>query len=462
MAAATGAVWAQTRIDLKSQGKSVDFSEAGSTLPSKAGTQLPSTCRTGETYIKTDAAPMPAWYICGPANEWRTANAADKTIANSYTAGARQTFLGNGSAAGLQVSPSSLPDAPQTGDLVADSGDGNHLKYYNGQSWIAVDSTAGLSNYEAVFSGQTSITIPGAAHGYGTAAVVVQCYDDSVPSRLVEPSAISVDPNVYDIAIEFAGPQSGRCVVNGSGGGGTGGARMGNQLGDFAAARTGAATLKIGQNCSPVSPCNARFGNRVFTFTGATTVTITDPSATDTAFIYVDPAGVITAASPAGLSCSGLCAVNRGGSGFPLSSIPLYRWTITMGSWDVTGGTDARSWMSTNALYAGAGLALSQSGGQTVVGVDPALTPMYLTSTATLDFPSIAAGRCSADLTFSLPGANPGDAVAAGWPASLEAGLSGAMRVSAAGTIAVRLCADGAGAVNPAANVFRALIVRSF
>jgi hypothetical protein len=462
-AAVTGAVRAQTRIDLKTQGKSVDFSEASSTSPSKAGTQLPTTCRPGETFIKTDATPMPAWYLCGPANQWNTANAADKTVANSYTAGARQSFLGSSTTAGLQVAPSALPASPQTGDLATDAADSNHLKYYNGQEWITIDSAAGLSNYEAAFAGQTSITIPGAAHGYGTAALVTQCYDNSTPSRLVEPSAISVDPNTYDVVIEFPAAQSGRCVVNGSGGGGgTAGAGMGSLLGDFAATRTGATTLRIGANCSVVSPCNARFGNRVFSFTSGTTVTIADPWVTDTAFVYIDSSGVITAASPAALTCTGLCAVTGGVSGFPAGSIPLYRWTMTVGAWDVTGGTDARAWMNASSFAAGAGVALAQSDGQTVVGVDAAVVPTYLTATATLDFPSIAAGRCSADLTFSLPGANPGDALAAGWPSALEAGLWGVMRVSASGTIAVRLCADAAGAVNPTPATFRATIVRSF
>jgi hypothetical protein len=47
---------AQTRIDLRTQTKSVDFSSAGSTKPSKTGTTMPGSCSTGETFIKTDAA----------------------------------------------------------------------------------------------------------------------------------------------------------------------------------------------------------------------------------------------------------------------------------------------------------------------------------------------------------------------------------------------------------------------
>ena len=100
--------------------------------------------------------------------------------------------------------------------------------------------------------------------------------------------------------------------------------------------------------------------------------------------------------------------------------------------------------------------------GQTTISVDSAVVPTYLTASATLDFPSIAAGTCSSDLTFSLPGANPGDAVAAGWPAGMEAGLSGTMRISAASVVSVRLCADTTGAVNPAGATFTATVVRGF
>ena len=49
--------WAsgQTRIDLRTQGKSVDFSTAASTRPSKTGALEPATCAIGETFLKTDA-----------------------------------------------------------------------------------------------------------------------------------------------------------------------------------------------------------------------------------------------------------------------------------------------------------------------------------------------------------------------------------------------------------------------
>jgi hypothetical protein len=61
-----------------------------------------------------------------------------------------------------------------------------------------------------------------------------------------------------------------------------------------------------------------------------------------------------------------------------------------------------------------------------------------------------------------LPGANPGDAVAIGWPAGLQAGLNGTMRISAASVVSVRLCADTTGAATPASATYTATVVRGF
>lgn len=51
----------------------VDNSFATSTKPSKAGTSLPGTCATGETYLKTDASAARQWYVCSATNTWTAA-----------------------------------------------------------------------------------------------------------------------------------------------------------------------------------------------------------------------------------------------------------------------------------------------------------------------------------------------------------------------------------------------------
>jgi hypothetical protein len=52
------------------------------------------------------------------------------------------------------------------------------------------------------------------------------------------------------------------------------------------------------------------------------------------------------------------------------------------------------------------------------------------------------------------------DGVAAGWPATLESGLVGMMRVSAVNTVEVKLCNWSGSTVDPASQVFRATLVR--
>ena len=313
--AGTGA--AQTRVDLRTQGKSVDFSSANSTSPSKTGTQLPAACQIGATFVKTDAPAGQNWYVCTSANIW--------------------------TAQGIE-----LP------------------------------------------------------------------------------------------------PQAG----------------MASLLGDFTVTRTSGTVLSIGTNCSAATPCNVRFGNQVYAVTSSATATLV--SGSGTAYVYADSAGNLTVQTALSLSCSGACVATSSGTGFPANSIPLYTWTATIGAWDAGGGVDRRGWLSSTNLLAGAGIMTVQSGGQTTIAVDAAVVPTYLTGSATLDFPSVPAGACSADQTFALPGASVGNGVVPGWPSGLEAGLNGLMRVSAPGIVAVRLCASSAAAVDPASAGFTATIVRGY
>src|SRR3954452_8259898 len=69
-AAIAGAAQGQTKVDLRTQGKSIDFAAASTTRPSKTGTALPGTCGVGETFLKTDAAAGKNLYVCTNANLW--------------------------------------------------------------------------------------------------------------------------------------------------------------------------------------------------------------------------------------------------------------------------------------------------------------------------------------------------------------------------------------------------------
>src|SRR5204863_9447958 len=116
---------------------------------------------------------------------------------------------------------------------------------------------------------------------------------------------------------------------------------------------------------------------------------------------------------------------------------------------------------STRNLGSGTGIVALDTGTQTVVAVDSATVPTYLTASAVLDFTSISPGACSGS-TMGMPGASAGDSVAAGWPAALESGLVGMMRISASNIVSVRVCNLSGATVDPAAAIFRATVVRSF
>ena len=61
---------AQTAIDLRTQAKNVDFSQAAATKPNKSGTALPATCGVGETFFLTSAPAGGNLYGCAAANAW--------------------------------------------------------------------------------------------------------------------------------------------------------------------------------------------------------------------------------------------------------------------------------------------------------------------------------------------------------------------------------------------------------
>lgn len=66
----SGSVSSQSRIDLRTQSKSIDFSGAPSTKPSKTGTTLPATCGVGDLFFKSDAPAGANLYGCTAVNTW--------------------------------------------------------------------------------------------------------------------------------------------------------------------------------------------------------------------------------------------------------------------------------------------------------------------------------------------------------------------------------------------------------
>ncbi|PWT99273.1 MAG: hypothetical protein C5B51_27620 [Terriglobia bacterium] len=475
--------FAQTRVDLQTQAKNVDFSGAASTKPSKTGTTLPPTCSVGEMFFKTDAQPGQNQYACTAMNVWtalaggvttvfgragsiaaaggdytaaQVTNAVDRTASNTYLAGARQTFAPGTNSSGLRLTPGALPSAPQAGDLAIDANDSNHPKMFDGSTWVGM---ATVPNYSTTFTSATAVTVPGTTHKLGTANLVAEVYDNRTPAWHVEPDYILIDPATYNVTVYFTAPQSGRVVLSAAGGGGAGGgAGMASQLGDYGVSRYSDTVLVLGGNCSPSTPCNVRIGGTVYSMTGSSQVNLA--GGTGTAYIYLDFSGNLNVGHNLTLSCSGGCTAISGITAFPVNSIPLFTWSATSNTWD-SAGVDRRAFLSAKALIAGSGIVTVETGPQTLIAVDSATIPSYLSSSAALDFASIASAGCS-ELTLPVPGATAGDGVVPGWPAGLEAGLIGTMRVSAANTVAVRLCNLSGTPLDPASATFKATIVKTF
>ena len=238
------------------------------------------------------------------------------------------------------------------------------------------------------------------------------------------------------------------------------GVTMAYQLGDLAAVRTSSTVLSIGSGCAPTSPCNVRFGYQVYSITNSATATVSG-SGIGTAYVYVNNSGTLMVGNNLTVACSAGCTQQAGITFFPPNVLPVYTWTATNGTWDSTGGRDQRAFLSAKTLAAGTGIIDTEAPGQSTLAVDNGVIPTYLMNSATLAFPSIATGGCAADQTLTVAGANPGDAVAPGWPA-LPAGIFGIMLVSGTNTVTVRLCNLSGSGVTPASTSYKATIVRNY
>jgi hypothetical protein len=172
--------------------------------------------------------------------------------------------------------------------------------------------------------------------------------------------------------------------------GGGEGASMATDLGDLKVTRTNASTLSIGAGCSVSKPCNVRFGSLVYSVMASSTATLS--SGSGTAYIYMNQAGSLMVGHMAlGVACTDAsCSAQAGLTAFPANTIPLWTWTATSGSWDVTGGADRRSTLSSKVVTAGSGIAVAETGSQTTVSIDAAVIGVRV------GVPASAAAACSA------------------------------------------------------------------
>jgi hypothetical protein len=332
----------------------------------------------------------------------------------------------------------------------------------------------GRENYSQAMANTTSAVL---THNLGTLNVVVECFDE-LDSR-VEPGGIYV-PNVNTVVVTFAVPQSGRCVVSGTASGATGGGTIASVFG-----RTGAVTAQAGDySFTQISGTLGltKGGTSQTAWTAGRCVQVSSDGtrlesagsncATGAVASVFGRAGSV--AAQAGdysfTQISGTAGVGQGGTGATTAAVArtnlLPTYTGQAGKClKVAGpGTDVE-WgecgSAGTAPVAGQGIVVDG----TTISVDPGAVPSSLTATASLSgwgSGVVPAGSCY-EVSFALPGASAGDAIAPGWPPDMANGLAGTMYASAAETIVVRLCNVTSGSVTaPEGRTFRATILRTF
>jgi hypothetical protein len=128
--------------------------------------------------------------IAGTAHQLGTPN----LFWQIYDAGSPQT----------EIQPATLTVHPSSFDVT--------IGFDTPSSGTVVLSAAG-PRYVATFSGQTTVSVPGATHALGTQALLWGIYDNATPRSPVEPETFTVDPSNYNVTATFGSAQSGTLVL---------------------------------------------------------------------------------------------------------------------------------------------------------------------------------------------------------------------------------------------------------
>lgn len=140
---------AQTRIDMHSQARNIDFSQATATRPFPVGPILPAVCATGETYFKSDAPAGRNLYLCTSMNMWTPIEGGGTGADTDTTYTGHHDFSG---AASLQVKVQTQPaaadcdSASEAGRMVfrkADPSSGANVLY------LCQSTAAGTAEWKA-------------------------------------------------------------------------------------------------------------------------------------------------------------------------------------------------------------------------------------------------------------------------------------------------------------------------
>lgn len=210
------AVPGQTKVDLRTQSKSVDFSTAPSTKPVQSGTALPATCSPTQMFYLTTATAGYNLYYCTATNIWTAAGASAPNYSQVFTSQTSVVLAHNLGTSNVVVKcyDSTNVEVGYATLTVTDANDVT-VTFFNAQSgWCVVSGFGGPASarYAAVFTAQTLVTIPANVHNLGTANLAVTCYDAGSPKARVEPDRVQIDSS-NNVTITFFSAQSGSCIV---------------------------------------------------------------------------------------------------------------------------------------------------------------------------------------------------------------------------------------------------------
>lgn len=313
---------------------------------------------------------------------------------------------------------------------------------YSNPDWLTGLAWTRITGTEAIMGITTGVGAP-----VSTPVKVGDVYSD-----------LDSDPHVTYIADCTTTAGCWRSI--GSGGSGT---TTANYLQSFTSQTSVALTHSAGTD-GIVAQCFDGSGQEI----GYNTLIKTSTSTATVTFTTAQTGACVVNSSGGGGSGGGggdTTAVVNSGAGAQVlkTSTNVTARTLVAGSnVTVTQGTDTITIAATGGGGGSitAGTTLTESSG--TYNVNGSVIPMYISGTSSLTYTSIANGACG-NQTFTLAGALNGDSIAPGWPASISAGFSGTMFVSAANTITVRLCNHSGGSVTPTAGLtYKAMILRGF
>lgn len=450
-----GAVWGQSTIHLPTQGRQADFSTFPQTKPARVVTALPGSCTAGEAVV-VSAGPAAGLYVCTGAGAWVAAAPHGHQLSEVSGVSGKQ-----GTGTLLQAFGGG---AVQAGDCAQFDENGNLVS-------ANAPCGAGAENFSLDFTNATVVNLD---HNLGTQSVLVGCTDPA--GQAVIPDLVQVvDGN--RVMVSFAVAQSGRCVVNATGGGSGGSGAVSSVFG-----RTGAVTAQAGDYSfsqiggqlalSQIAPAALQGnGSKLQLFSGTA-------AANDCA--KFDANGNVVSAGAA-------CGTGSGDVSGPATSldgeVALFQGTGGKTLKRATGSgvvkladgvlgfvsgaasdcirTDGTSGPCGGTVYFGAGLEGSGTAADPVrlaAGGSVASQAFY---SASLTFGTLPGSTC-AEQNIRADGATPGETVAAGLPPTLPAGLTASV-YSGADVVVVRLCnVTGAAVDVPADMSFSVRIVRGY